>query len=121
MKDNSTNYLTLFASASTLLCCGLPSLFVLVGAGASFASLVSAFPLLIEISRYKVYISVGAFIIICLAGYVNYKTSKASCPIDIDVAKKCMQTRKRSRYIYYFSVTLFLFASTVTYILPRLF
>ena len=121
MKDDSTNYLTLFASASTLICCGLPSLFVLVGAGASFATLVGAFPLLIEISKYKIYISVVAFIMICLAGYVNYKTSKAACPIDRSVAKKCMQSRKRSRYIYYISVTLFLFASTITYILPRVF
>ena len=121
MKDDSANYLTLFTSASALICCGLPSLFILVGAGASFATLVSAFPLLIEISRYKVYISVGALIMLFLAGYVNYKTSKAPCPIDITAAKKCIQTRKRSRLIYYFSVALFLSASTVTYILPRVF
>ena len=121
MKDDFTNYFTLFASASTLICCGLPSLFVLVGAGASFATLVSAFPLLIEISRYKVYISLGALIMICLAGYVNYRTSKAPCPIDTTAAIICMQTRKRSRLIYYFSIALFVPASMLTYVLPRVF
>ena len=121
MKDDLTNYFTLFASASTLICCGLPSLFVLVGAGASFATLVTTFPLMIEISKYKVYISLGAFIMICLAGYVNYRTRKLPCPIDTAAAKTCMQTRKRSRLIYYFSIVLFVSASTLTYVLPRVF
>jgi hypothetical protein len=119
MKEVPTNYFTLFASASTLICCGLPSLFVLIGAGASFATLVSTFPLLIEISRFKQYIFLGAFIMLCVTGYVNYRTSRLPCPIDVDIANKCMQTRRISRYIYYFSISLFMFALTITYILPQ--
>ncbi len=121
MEGRSINYFTLLASASTLLCCGLPSLFVLIGAGASLASLVTSLPLLIEISKYKVYISVFAFIMICSAGYINYQTSKLPCPIDDDLRKTCMKTRRQSRYIYYLSVGLFVFASTITYIAPRVF
>jgi hypothetical protein len=121
MKDQPTSYFTLFASASTLICCGLPSLFVVVGAGASFATLVSTFPLLVEISRYKTYIFLGAFVMLCITGYVNYRASKLPCPINVGVGKQCIQTRESSRYIYYFSVSLFLFSSTVTYILPRFF
>ena len=35
MQDKSANLLSLFASSSTLICCGLPSLFIVIGAGGS--------------------------------------------------------------------------------------
>ena len=44
MQDKSANFLSLFASSSTLICCALPSLFIAIGAGASFASLITVFP-----------------------------------------------------------------------------
>ena len=59
-KDNESmklGLITLFASSSTLICCALPALFVLLGAGATFASLVNFFPQLIIISQYKISIS----------------------------------------------------------------
>src|SRR5919201_5164744 len=46
-------YVSLFTSLATLLCCALPSLFVLVGLGATVASVVSAAPWLISLSRHK--------------------------------------------------------------------
>ena len=46
-------YMSLFTSLGTLLCCALPSLFVLVGLGATVASVVSAAPWLISLSRHK--------------------------------------------------------------------
>ena len=48
MEDKSVNFLSLFASSSTLICCALPAMFVALGAGASFAALVTNFPFLIE-------------------------------------------------------------------------
>ena len=47
-------YLALFTSASTLLCCALPSLLVLFGLGASVASMLSFLPWLVTLSRHKV-------------------------------------------------------------------
>ena len=47
------NYLSLFTSIGTLLCCALPSLLVLLGLGATVASLLSAFPFLVTLSRHK--------------------------------------------------------------------
>ena len=38
------NYLSLFTSLSTLLCCALPSLLVLLGLGATVASVLSRYP-----------------------------------------------------------------------------
>jgi hypothetical protein len=119
INDKSANFFSLFASSSTLICCALPALFVALGAGASFASLVSTFPFLIILSQYKFYITFFAILMIFIAGYVNYKTYKMPCPSDPESGKSCMQTRKRSRIIYYFSVVIFLFATTFTYIIPN--
>ena len=47
---------------------------------------------------------------IIIAGYVNYKTYHMPCPADPELGRACEQTRKRSRYIYYVSVGIFIFA-----------
>lgn len=120
MNDKTTNFLSLFASSSTLICCALPAIFVAIGAGASFASLITVFPFLIVLSQYKIYITLFALVMILIAGYVNYKTYHMPCPADPELGRMCMQTRKRSRYVYYFSLVLFIFATIFTYIVPRL-
>jgi mercuric ion transport protein len=47
------DYLSLFTSLGTLLCCALPSLLVLVGLGATVASVLSAVPALVTLSHHK--------------------------------------------------------------------
>ena len=121
MNDKTANFFSLFASSSTLICCALPAVFVLLGAGASFASLLSVFPFLIILSQYKLAITAAAFAMIVLAGYVNYKTYYMPCPIDPEAGRACMQTRRNSRFLYYVSVDIFCFATIFTYIIPRLF
>src|SRR3954451_592383 len=49
------SYLSLFTSFGTLLCCALPSLLVLLGMGATVASLLSAVPWLVTLSRHKIW------------------------------------------------------------------
>jgi mercuric ion transport protein len=48
------NYFSLFSSFSTLICCALPSVLVLLGMGSAVASLLSAAPWLVSPSRHKV-------------------------------------------------------------------
>ena len=91
MQDKSANFLSLFASSSTLICCALPSLFIAIGAGASFASLITVFPFLIVLSQYKLSITIFALVTIIFAGYVNYKTYYMPCPTDPELGKLCMQ------------------------------
>ena len=119
MDDKTTNFISLFASSSTLICCALPAIFVVLGAGASFASLITVFPFLITLSQYKLYITLFALIMLALAGYINYKTLYMPCPADPELGRACMETRKKSRYLYYTSVSIFLFATIFTYIVPR--
>ncbi|MGI4830291.1 MAG: hypothetical protein ACRYFU_19125 [Janthinobacterium lividum] len=49
------NYLSLFSSFSTLICCALPSVLVLLGLGTTVASLLSAAPWLVSLSRHKIW------------------------------------------------------------------
>ena len=119
MKNNTANIFSLFASSSTLICCALPSLFVALGAGASFASLITHIPFLITLSQYKVQITLFALLMIVMAGYVNYRTYHMPCPADPELGRLCMQTRRRSRILYYFSLVIFTFATIFTYLVPN--
>jgi mercuric ion transport protein len=49
------NYFSLFGSFSTLICCALPSVLVLLGMGTAVASLLSAAPWLVNLSRHKIW------------------------------------------------------------------
>jgi hypothetical protein len=120
MNHKSANFLSLFASSSTLICCALPALFVAIGAGASFASLITVFPFIVVLSQYKIYITFFALVMILIAGYANYKTYYLPCPVDPEVGRLCMKTRKNLRYIYYFSVVLFMFSTILTYLIPKI-
>ena len=120
MFDRSANLISLFASSSTLICCALPAVFIVIGAGATFASIISIFPFLVVISKYKVSITLASLLILVFAGYINYRTYYLPCPADPELGRICLQTRKRSRLIYYLSVSLFTFATIFTYLIPNI-
>ena len=120
-RDNESiklGLITLFASSSTLVCCALPALFVLLGAGATFASITSSFPQLIIVSQYKITISIVTGIVLLIAGFLIKKASLLPCPTDPSLRDMCMKTRKRSKLIYFTSIVIFVFASFFTYVLP---
>jgi len=52
-RSGFLSYLSLFTSFGTLLCCALPSLLVLLGLGATVASVLSTVPWLVTLSRHK--------------------------------------------------------------------
>ncbi len=120
IREKLPGLLALLASSSTLICCAIPALLVVLGAGATLANFVSLFPFFIVISKYKIYVSVIAMIILVVAGYFTYKTQKMPCPIDPVLSRKCMITRTRSVFIYLISVFLFIFATIFTYVIPRI-
>ena len=119
MKNNSTNFISLFLSTSTLVCCAMPALFVALGAGASFASLMSFLPFLAILSQYKIAITCFAAVMLIIAGFANFKSQYAPCPTDPQLAKLCMQTRRRSAFIFALSITIFTLSTIFTYIVPR--
>ena len=120
MKDTYIiSIFSLLASSSTLFCCALPAIFVIIGAGASFASFVSFFPFLITLSIYKIELTGFAFLMMSIAGFSIYKASNTSCPIDPDQGRRCMSLRRRSRLIFYFSSGILVTATFFTYLVPE--
>ena len=79
-RSSSLSYLSLFTSVGTLLCCALPSLLVLLGLGASVASMLSLMPWLVTLSRHKLWvfcISGGLLLVSFLQMYVIAPELKA--------------------------------------------
>lgn len=70
-ETRTFGYVSLFTSFGTLICCALPSLLVLSGLGATVATLLSAAPWLVTLSRHKewVFATSGALILLNF-GYV---------------------------------------------------
>jgi len=100
--------LSLFTSFGTLICCALPALFVSLGAGAVLAGLVSNYPQLAILSKYKIYIFSAAGFLIIISGLLLYKARNMPCPADAKKAKACKRLRKFSVIIYIFSATIFI-------------
>lgn len=111
------NYLTLFTSVSTLLCCAIPALLVALGLGASLAGAVSSFPQLAWISEYKIYVFATGAIFLLIGGLQMYSTP-LECPIDKKDA--CEDVKKSSKFIYWISVIIYLIGLSFAYILPNL-
>ena len=113
------NFFSLFGSVSTLVCCALPALFVSIGAGAAFASLLGHFPQLIWISEHKVVVFIFAGLMLACAGFFQWWARNEPCPIDPIKAKACRSSRRISLVVYLISVAVFLTGAGFSF-LPEL-
>ena len=98
-KNITLPLISLFSSFATLTCCALPALLVSLGAGAVLAGLITNFPQLIFLSKYKIYVFSVAGLLITISGYMLWVNRNAPCPIDPMAAKLCNRLRKLSIYI----------------------
>jgi len=112
-------YLSLFGSMSTLICCALPATLVFLGAGATFASLITAFPQLIWISEYKIWFFSGAGILLGLSGYLQFFKPQV-CPADPIKGKACSNTKRLAQIVYFCSLALYVVGFFFAFILPSL-
>ncbi len=106
-----SSFLSLFSSVSTLVCCALPALFVVLGAGATFAGLLSIFPQLIWISERKLYFIVFGAVMLAIAGFLQWNSVEKACPTDKSLSGACSTTRDWSRWVYFLSLGVFLIGS----------
>ena len=119
MKSNKlANYLSLFTSSGTIVCCALPALLVSIGAGAALSSLIAVFPQLVILSVYKIPIFMGAFVMLIISGVLQYQARKLPCPADKNLAYACIRTRKISLVIYFASVGIFIIGLLFAFIIP---
>lgn len=110
-------FLSLFGSMATLMCCALPATFVFLGAGASFAALISAFPQLVVISQYKSPLFIGTALLLVCSFYLQF-IRPAACPADPVKGRACVSAKKLSKYALYFASLAYLTGFSFAFILP---
>jgi hypothetical protein len=120
IKEGLLNYLTLFGSMSTLICCALPSLLVSLGLGAVMAGLASNVPGLIWISEHKQGVFIFAGVMLFLNGVLLWRNRNAPCPIDPDLREACLRGRRTSCVLYGLSLGVYLIGFFFAYIAPSL-
>ncbi len=106
-KEVFINFLTLFTSMGTLICCALPALLVSLGLGAAMAGLAANVPGLIFLSENKLFVFGIAGSMLTISGMILWWNRNASCPIDPKLRAACLSGRKTSRNIYFISVLIF--------------
>jgi mercuric ion transport protein len=114
------NYFSLFSSFSTLVCCALPSVLVLLGMGTTVASLLSAAPWLVSLSRHKVWIFSIAGSLIAMSFVMTYLIAprlRDGDPCDADDPKTCGEVNRLSRILLWGSAFIWSCGFFVAYLL----
>jgi hypothetical protein len=114
------NFLSLFTSGSTLICCALPATLVAIGSVATLTSLISQFSQLIWISEHKPLVFGLAAAMLLLAGWLQWRARLLPCPADPALAALCTKTRRQSLWLYLFSLALFVVGALFAFVLPLL-
>ena len=123
MRNRILLWLSLFTSTSTLFCCALPALFVLLGLGASFAGLTGSFPQLVWLSENKEWTFLFGGIMLSL-GFILPRmvtpSEDIACTVTPDGATACSTTGAWSRKLWFVSAGLYSIGFFFAYIAPRL-
>lgn len=117
MNRRALTFITFFSSTSTLLCCALPALFVTLGLGSTFASLMSTVPQLVWLSENKTYLFIVSGVLLSLGGYMQWQARNAPCPIDPQLRQMCITSRKWGLVFYLVSLGIFLIGFSFSYLL----
>jgi len=104
VKENGMTWLTLFVTTGTLICCALPIALVMLGLGATVATLTGSFPFLITLSDYKAWVFTGSGALLGLSAWLLYRSGR-SCPAD-PVGELCSKIQVWNRRIYWTSVAI---------------
>lgn len=119
IKESFINYLTLFGSMSTLICCALPALLVSLGMGAVLAGLAANVPALIWVSERKLQLFLFSGAMLSLNGFILWKNRNAPCPIDPKLRDACISGRKTGRMLYFSSLVIYVIGFFFAYVAPN--
>ena len=116
IKDSLFSFLGLFTSISTILCCALPIILVMLGMGAVFASLTANFPFITYLAERAIYLFIISGTLLLVSGYFIF-IAKQSCPTDKKLAEICNKTKKFNKIVWWISVVILLISLFFKYIL----
>jgi len=114
------NYFSLFSSFSTLICCALPSVLVLLGMGSAVASLLSSAPWLVTLSRHKIWTFSIAGTLIAASFVMTYAIAPRlldgkACAADDPTT--CGEVSRLSRFVLWGSAAIWSGGFFVAYLL----
>jgi mercuric ion transport protein len=115
------SYFSLFTSLGTLLCCALPSLLVLLGLGATVATVLASVPWLVTLSHHKVWVFTVAGVLIALNFIQTYavgprlRSNNESCPPESPVA--CDAATRVSKAVLWIATAIYALGFFVAYVL----
>ncbi len=115
MRQQLASFLSLFGSFSTLICCALPSVLVALGAGAVVASLVSALPWLVWVSRHEGWFFIVAGLLLAVNVVLVYRPQgKVACMVG--GGKACEAAKQWNKILLWVCVALYGFGFFMTYL-----
>ena len=120
-QDSVAPTLTLFTSASTLVCCALPALLISLGAGAVMAGLTSAVPGIMWLSAHKgpLFLGAGAMLLGC--GYLVWRQRNSPCPLEPEKAAACMRLRRYNTWVLVVSALILSVGIFFAYLWPLIY
>lgn len=113
-------WLSLLASSGTLVCCALPALLVMLGAGAALSGLVAAVPQIVWLSEHKGWVFGTAGVLMLAGGVLQWRNRTAPCPLDPQLRAACLRTRRWSLVVYGVSLLLLATGAAFAFLLPAL-
>jgi hypothetical protein len=112
--------LSLLFSTGTLICCALPALLVLLGAGSVVATLLSWIPGLVLVSQQKPLVFSLAALTLLLAGLALRRSTTLPCPSEAIEAQRCRRRLRQARWLYSVSSAAFAIGFFAAFLLPLL-
>lgn len=105
-RQSAANFLALFTSTGTLLCCALPSALAAVAGGSAVVSLVSTFPWLVPLSRHKEWIFLGAGLMIALSAVLTFRP-KGTVACTIAGGEGCAMAGRFQKTMFWLSAGIY--------------
>lgn len=112
--------MSLLFCSGTLICCAMPALLVLLGAGSVLAALLTWFPAMVLLSQQKFLVFGLAALALVLAGAALVRSDSLPCPADPAEAKRCRRRLRQARWLYGLSCMAFAVGFSAAFLLPRL-
>ena len=99
--------LALFTSVTTLICCALPAMLVMIGMGAVWSGVIGAFPGITWFGANKHIVFTVTGLVLAASGAWQWHARNLPCPIDPVKARACTRLRRISWTLWAISVAAF--------------
>lgn len=99
--------LALFTSATTLICCALPAMLVMVGMGAVWSGVIGTVPGITWFGANKTLVFSMTGLVLAASGVWQWHARTLPCPVDPVKARACTRLRRISWTLWGISVAAF--------------